>query len=104
MHETLHKDQERILRCLRNGPKTCKEVADTTPHALPACQPSHGRPGKAGLVLRPAKIRCYVPSYLRSKLRGYPTVFRQEHAPREERDSDGYPARGGYRQKGSFCA
>ncbi|ACH84319.1 hypothetical protein F6A13_11085 [Acidithiobacillus sp. 'AMD consortium'] len=28
MHETHHKDKERILRCLRNGPRTCKEVAD----------------------------------------------------------------------------
>lgn len=91
MHETLHKDQERILRCLRNGPKTCKEVANTTPHAMPACQPSHDQPGKAGLVLRPE---------LFEQLRGYPTVFRQEHAPREERDSDGNPARGGDPQKG----
>ncbi|WP_436395043.1 hypothetical protein ACSDBR_09715 [Acidithiobacillus ferriphilus] len=30
MHEALHKDKERILRCLRTGPKTCKEVADAT--------------------------------------------------------------------------
>ena len=24
MHETHDKDKERILRCLRNGPRTCK--------------------------------------------------------------------------------
>ena len=33
------------------------------------------------------------------------TVYTQEErAPEEARDSDGYPARDGYRQKGSFCA
>ena len=33
------------------------------------------------------------------------TVYAQEErAPEEAWDSDGYPARGGYPQKGSFCA
>ncbi len=33
------------------------------------------------------------------------TVYTQEERALEEaRDNDGYPARGGYPQKGSFCA
>ena len=50
MHETHDKDKERILRCLRNGPMTCKEVADAL--KLPYLRTNHLIVGlaKHGLV------------------------------------------------------